>query len=102
MRGMGDIPAKVDYEHHGKTYSQHRRADPRIAARIHAALGTARTVLNVGAGPGSYEPTDRQVFAVEPSTVMRRQRPAGAAPVLAARAEALPFADRSVDSAMAC
>jgi SAM-dependent methyltransferase len=83
-------------------YSQHRRPDPRIAAPIHAALGDARTVLNVGAGAGSYEPSDRWVLAVEPSATMRAQRPAGAAPAIAARAEALPFDDDAVDAAMAC
>jgi SAM-dependent methyltransferase len=93
---------RVDYEQHGRTYGRHRRADPRIAARIHAALGDARTVLNVGAGTGSYEPTDRWVLAVEPSPTMRAQRPADAAPALAARAEALPLDDGAVDGAMAC
>jgi SAM-dependent methyltransferase len=92
----------VDYERHGRTYARHRRADPRIAARIHAALGDARTVLNVGAGTGSYEPTDRWVLAVEPSATMRAQRPAAAAPAIAARAEALPFDDGALDAAMAC
>ena len=93
---------RVDYEQHGRTYAQHRRADPRIAARIHAALGSARTVLNVGAGSGSYEPGDRWVLAVEPSATMRAQRPPGAAPALDARAEALPLDTDSVDAAMAC
>jgi SAM-dependent methyltransferase len=93
---------RVDYEWHGRTYAQHRRPDPRIAARIHAALGDASTVLNVGAGAGSYEPHDRWVLAVEPSATMRAQRPAGAAPAIAAYAEALPFDDDSVDAAMAC
>ena len=96
------MTGSVDYERHGRTYSQHRRADPRIAARIHAALGDARTVLNVGAGAGSYEPDDRWVLAVEPSATMRAQRPAGAAPAIDARAEALPFDDGAVDAAMAC
>jgi SAM-dependent methyltransferase len=96
------VSARVDYERHGRTYARHRRADPRIAARIHAALGDARTVLNVGAGTGSYEPQDRWVLAVEPSATMRAQRPPGAAPAIAARAEALPLADASVDAAMAC
>jgi SAM-dependent methyltransferase len=96
------VTGSVDYERHGRTYSQHRRADPRIAARIHAALGDARTVLNVGAGAGSYEPDDRWVLAVEPSATMRAQRPAGAAPAIDARAEALPFDDGAVDAAMAC
>ena len=94
--------SRVDYELHGHTYARHRRADPRIAARIHAALGDARTVLNVGAGTGSYEPRDRWVLAVEPSATMRAQRPADAAPVIAARAEALPLDEDSVDAAMAC
>lgn len=96
------MTARVDYERHGRTYAQHRRPDPRIAARIHGALGDARTVLNVGAGTGSYEPHDRWVLAVEPSATMRAQRPAGAAPAIAARAEALPFDDGAVDAAMAC
>jgi SAM-dependent methyltransferase len=93
---------RVDYEQSGRTYARHRRADPRIAERIHAALGDAQTVLNVGAGAGSYEPTDRWVLAVEPSATMRAQRPADAAPVICARAEALPFDDDAVDAAMAC
>jgi SAM-dependent methyltransferase len=92
----------VDYELHGRTYGQHRHGDPRIEARIHAALGDAKTVLNVGAGTGSYEPTDRWVLAVEPSATMRTQRPRDAAPVLEAQAEALPFDDDSFDAAMAC
>lgn len=92
----------VDYERHGRTYSRHRRADPRIAARIQASLGSARTVLNVGAGTGSYEPRDRWVLAVEPSATMRAQRPADAAPAIDARAEALPLDDGAVDAAMAC
>ena len=96
------MTARVDYERHGRTYAQHRRADPRIAAHIHEALGDARTVLNVGAGAGSYEPGDRWVLAVEPSATMRAQRPAGAAPAIDARAEALPFDDGAVDAAMAC
>lgn len=92
----------VDYERHGRTYAQHRRADPRIAAHIHTALGDARTVLNVGAGAGSYEPRDRWVLAVEPSATMRSQRPRDVAPALDARAEALPFDDDAVGAAMAC
>lgn len=93
---------RVDYERHGSTYARYRQPDPRIEARIHAALGNAETVLNVGAGSGSYEPRDRSVLAVEPSATMRAQRPPGAAPVVDARAEALPFDDDSFDAAMAC
>lgn len=93
---------RTDYELHGRTYANHRHADPRIAARIHAALGNAETVVNVGAGTGSYEPLDRWVLAIEPSATMRAQRPPDAAPAIAALAEALPLDDNSVDAAMAC
>jgi methyltransferase family protein len=96
------VERRVDYELHGRGYSRGRRADPRIAARIHAALGDARTVVNVGAGTGSYEPEDRWVVAVEPSATMRAQRPPGAAPAIDAGAEALPLDDDAVDAAMAC
>jgi SAM-dependent methyltransferase len=78
-----------------------RREDPRIAARIRAALGDARTLLNVGAGAGAYEPADLDVTAVEPSAVMRGQRPPTAVPAIDASAEALPFADGSFDAVMA-
>jgi DNA-binding transcriptional MerR regulator len=89
------------YEAIGAAYPATRRTEPRIAARVRAALGDARTVLNVGAGTGSYEPPDRDVTAVEPSAVMRAQRLPGAAPCVAASAESLPFADQSFDAAMA-
>lgn len=89
------------YDRIGKGYSANRRPDPRIAELIHQALGGADTVLNVGAGAGSYEPGQGKVAAVEPSWEMIRQRPAGAAPVLRARAEALPFADNSFQASMA-
>ncbi len=91
----------VDYGSIGTHYSAFRRPDPRIAARIHALLGDAETVLNVGAGAGSYEPLDRTVTAVEPSATMRMQRPSGLSPAIDAVAEDLPFADRSFDAAMA-
>src|SRR5262245_34605360 len=89
------------YDTLGTTYTLTRRTEPRIAAQVWAALGAAQTVLNVGAGTGSYEPTDRDVIAVEPSAVMRAQRPANAARCVAAVAERLPFADQSFDAAMA-
>jgi SAM-dependent methyltransferase len=89
------------YDEIGAAYRVTRRTEPRIAARIWAALGDARTVLNVGAGTGSYEPPGRDVTAVEPSALMRAQRPAGAAPCVAAAAERLPFEDQSFDAAMA-
>ncbi|MFJ7193662.1 MerR family transcriptional regulator [Streptomyces bacillaris] len=89
------------YDTIGSAYPATRRTEPRIAARVWEALGDARTVLNVGAGTGSYEPPDREVTAVEPSAVMRAQRPAGAARCVAAAAESLPFEDGSFDAAMA-
>jgi SAM-dependent methyltransferase len=89
------------YDSIGVAYTVTRRTEPRIAAQVWAALGDARTVLNVGAGTGSYEPPGRDVTAVEPSAVMRAQRPAGAAPCVAAAAESLPFDDQSFDAAMA-
>ncbi len=90
-----------DYESHGAGYALQRRADPRIAACLHEALGNAATVLNVGAGAGSYEPEDRYVVAVEPSPAMRAQRPPSRVPAIEAFAESLPFDDDSFDAAMA-
>lgn len=89
------------YDRIGSEYAATRREDPRIATAIHAALGAARSVVNVGAGTGLYEPRDRDVVAVEPSAVMTAQRPPGGAPALRAEAEALPFGDNSFDAAMA-
>ena len=89
------------YDAIGRTYTATRATEPRIAARIWAAMGDARTVVNVGAGTGSYEPPDRDVTAVEPSAVMIAQRPPGVAPAVQASAEALPFPDASFDAAMA-
>jgi SAM-dependent methyltransferase len=90
----------ADYGAIGTSYASYRRPDARIAARISHALGAARTVLNVGAGAGSYEPTDRVVTPVEPSASMRAQRPAGLAAAVDATAEDLPFADGTFDAAM--
>lgn len=89
------------YDRIGVGYSAWRRPDPRIAARIVDALGPARTIVNIGAGAGSYEPADRTVAAVEPSAEMVRQRPPSAAPAVRASAERLPFRDRAFDAAMA-
>ena len=89
------------YDLIGGTYTSTRHPDPRIAAIIRRALGRARTVVNVGAGTGGYEPIDRSTFAVEPSSRMIRQRAAGTAPAIQASAEALPFRDDSFDAAMA-
>ena len=89
------------YDRIGINYRDYRQADPRIMAAIAAALGDGRTVLNVGAGTGSYEPTDRSVVAVEPSETMIRQPAATAAPIVCASAMNLPFADASFDAALA-
>lgn len=89
------------YDIIGRAYTGHRRPDPRIARVINAALGDAKSVLNVGAGAGSYEPDDRMVVAVEPSAVMIAQRPAGAAPAVRASAENLPFPDNAFEAALA-
>ncbi|HEY1740486.1 MAG TPA: class I SAM-dependent methyltransferase [Acidimicrobiia bacterium] len=89
----------TDYARIGVGYATHRIADPRIEAQLHAALGDARTVLNVGAGTGNYEPRDRAVFAVEPSPTMLAQRAPHSAPAVRGRAEALPFADGAFDAA---
>jgi SAM-dependent methyltransferase len=93
--------SEAPYDRLGRGYGRVRRSDPRIAAQIERALGDARTVLNVGAGTGSYEPAERAVTAVEPSAEMIAQRPPGAAPVVQARAEELPFEDDRFDAAMA-
>lgn len=99
--GAGRVSGAQLYDRIGVNYALTRRTEPRIAAQVWAALGDARTVLNVGAGTGSYEPSDRDVTAVEPSAVMRAQRPADAARCVAASAESLPFEDQSFDAAMA-
>jgi SAM-dependent methyltransferase len=91
------VPA---YDSVGLTYTDFRSADPRIAERVWAALGDAGSVVNVGAGSGSYEPRDRKVIAVEPSPVMIAQRPTDAASAIEGVAEALPLADKSVDAAL--
>jgi len=90
------IPA---YDRIGTHYARERQTDPRLARPLHEALGTGR-LLNVGAGTGSYEPTDRPVVALDSSAVMIAQRPTSAAPVVQGVAEALPFGDRSFDVVM--
>ena len=95
------MAAEPFYDRIGGGYSTTRQADPRIEERIHRALGDAATVVNVGAGAGSYEPRDREVVAVEPSERMIAQRPSGSAPVVRASAEQLPFREGAFDAAMA-
>lgn len=89
------------YDKIGKGYVAQRVPDPRIAALIDSALRDCDSVVNVGAGTGSYEPTDRPVVAVEPSMTMIRQRPLGAAPAIQAVAEHLPLRDQCTSAAMA-
>jgi SAM-dependent methyltransferase len=89
------------YDAIGAGYSRLRREDPRFAQIIHRALGDATSVVNVGAGAGSYEPRDRYVLAIEPSDVMAAQRPPGLAPAIRASAGELPLRDSGVDAAMA-
>jgi SAM-dependent methyltransferase len=89
------------YDAIGRSYSTQRRPDPRLAARLEALIGCHSTVLNVGAGTGSYEPVRSGVVAVEPSTVMLDQRPPSAAPAVRAVAEALPFKDQAFDVVLA-
>ncbi|HMQ69614.1 MAG TPA: methyltransferase domain-containing protein [Ignavibacteria bacterium] len=92
----------IDYDSSGHTYSGFRRTDPRIAALVLKALGNAKSVINVGAGAGSYEPDDRYVAAVEPSIVMRSQRLAGnKVPAINAKSDDIPFDDYSFDASMA-
>jgi SAM-dependent methyltransferase len=90
-----------EYERIGRGYAQRRRADPRLARTIADALDDARSVLNVGAGTGSYEPAGPGTVAVEPAAAMIAQRPAGAAPCVRACAEALPFGDGGFDAVLA-
>jgi SAM-dependent methyltransferase len=93
--------AVTRYDAIGGGYARLRREDPGLVAHIRRALGDADTVVNVGAGAGSYEPEDRHVIAIEPSDVMAAQRPLERAPAIRAHAEALPLRDGSVDAAMA-
>ncbi|WP_439693100.1 class I SAM-dependent methyltransferase [Curtobacterium sp. SP.BCo] len=90
----------TDYARIGQDYRKYRKPEPSFARAIAKALGDARTVLNVGAGAGSYEPTDRDVTAVEPSASMRAQRPESLVSAIDATAEELPFADDTFDAAM--
>ena len=93
--------AGATYDLIGRRYAATRRPDATLERAIMRALGDATSVANIGAGAGSYEPTDRMVVAVEPSGVMIAQRPPGAPPAVRARAEQLPLADASVDATLA-
>lgn len=89
------------YDHIGTTYEANRGSDPVISSEIARSLGASESVINVGAGTGSYEPVGRFVLAVEPSIEMIKQRDDRAAPVVQGRAEALPVASKSFDAALA-
>lgn len=93
--------SEVVYDRIGQDYTRGRRLDPRWQAALDEVLSSAATVVNIGAGTGSYEPAHRYVLAVEPSSTMIRQPPAGAAPAMQAAAEDLPVADQQFDVAMA-
>ena len=95
------MEAAPAYDVIGLGYSATRREEPRIAQQIWDALGDATSVANIGAGTGNYEPRDRDVIAVEPSVVMRAQRPQGAAPAIEGTAESIPLESGSVDAALA-
>ena len=100
MAGRRSRTGSPRYDTIGQDYADRRRSDPRIMAQIERALGTATSVINVGAGTGAYEPNERRVVAVEPSGVMISQRRRRGA-VIQAVAEALPVADGSFDAALA-
>lgn len=99
-RGADGSAGDADYAAIGTVYHDYRVADSRIAAFLYAAFGDARTVLNIGAGTGAYEPTDRQVTAVEPSATMREKRLSHLPAAIDAYAELLPFPDNFFDAAM--
>lgn len=99
--GQVGAVSPVRYDTIGRRYAKTRREDPRLRDRIFSALAESRSVVNVGAGAGSYEPRDRRVIAIEPSGVMVAQRPAGLAPAILGTAAPLPLRDDSVDAAMA-
>jgi SAM-dependent methyltransferase len=91
-----------NYDKYGQQYSGYRQTDPRIAAYVYDALTDAKTILNIGAGAGSYEPADKYVVAVEPSEVMRAQRISNhKTPAINTRADNLPFDDNAFDASMA-
>jgi SAM-dependent methyltransferase len=97
-----DFQGSSSYDQIGVRYTSTRSADPRIATQIHEALGDARSIVNVGAGAGAYEPSDREVVPIEPSERMIAQRTAKLAPAIRGTAESLPLAADSVDAALAC
>jgi SAM-dependent methyltransferase len=96
------MSSNFNYDKYGKTYGSFRKTDPRIAAYVDRAIGEAQTVLNVGAGAGSYEPEDKYVISVEPSKTMRLQRAEkNKVPAVIGNAENLPFDDDTFDASMA-
>jgi SAM-dependent methyltransferase len=91
------MPMKDLYDGMSSNYISTRHADPRVGQWLQNALGTAQSVLNVGAGTGNYEPPGRRVVAVEPSAEMIAKRPPNTGPALRAAAEDLPFPSRCLN-----
>jgi len=100
-RHLDGSAGDANYGAIGSNYAQYRQPEPFIVGFIRRALGEAKTLLNVGAGAGSYEPTDLEVTAIEPSASMRAQRPRHLSVAIDGAAENLPFADQQFDAAMA-
>jgi SAM-dependent methyltransferase len=89
------------YDKIGEQYDRYRRTDPRIERLIIESLSGASSVVNVGAGTGSYEPVDRNLTAVESSTTMILQRKSKKVPIVQASANNLPFRDKTFDASLA-
>lgn len=100
-RDVGHPLTAAVFDTIGVGYAPIRQPDARLGSAIDSALGDAETVINVGAGAGSYEPRGKFVIAVDPSATMIRQRSVGSAPAVQGTAEALPLPDRCADAAMA-
>ncbi len=97
----------VLYDQIGKNYTQTRRSDPRIAAKLLEILSfsQATTIADIGAGTGSYANVlaeqGYRVLAIEPSEMMRNQAiNHQQIQWIDAVAEQIPLPDRSADAAI--